>query len=1458
MAVDRGGLNYPIKVEYDGSPLGRFRKDADAARASMSRLKRELSEPVSENGASREISKLTSGVEASRKASIRRRSAIQQETRQQKTLNRAWADLNREALRREVAENKALQSSRRNYRFQRQVISATSARANAEEKITKTLNKRLTQEQSLEALKSRGLASDRELRRSLGLQTQKEKQLEKVKRDRVNIESRLNRAQQLASDQRLQQIRAETAALERINRERIKQATNANLAAAGRSDLIPGTNNRPEEKQVSFFQRLARAVGTAENRANRASFTFRRLFGILAAFTIARNLITGFQTLVRVLVQSSAEIEKIELGIASLFTAVGDVRDFNGNAVEGVEALTIAQAEARRQTRLLRSEALLTTATFEQLAETFQVGLAPGLQAGLDVDQIRRFTVQISQAAAAIGLEQRQLAEEIRSILGGNISIRQTRIAAALGITNEDIRRAREAGTLFEFLNERFGAFTQAGFLAAQTFEGLSQRLIDGFRLILQTGGVEFFEDLKSLLSDTVTGFIQLNEATGEVQPNEGLVRIVAIVSRGLSIAVAEARRLTSALSGNEAEGFAIALAQIIGTLSVITGGLIEGAVKGVDDIRKGFQVIAGILESITGVNLFDPEQLRGTISSLTRLATVALGIVTIFSAWKLVLGAVLIIFGPIQTALRIILSTMALINASTIAAAAAWAAANAPLLITIAAVVAVAAALVILVNKTREWFSEVLGIEVKFGTLVKLIQNSITGAFTRLILRTDFGFQKLVQSARITFLKIKNFVINTSTAIVESLLKAASIVSDTADRALADLRRQRLRDESRQKRDLEREERKLETLKDQLKVALELQERQEQADFEQIVNENDTVPTIAEFLDDITESTRTALGGLFEDTFDGFIDTGLSQFTEGLDELVSSADDGFNDIRGFIAATSTALKELRQEIEKIDQELLNLASSAQAGSSIPNGLTGVAQQIGRETSSAIEQYLKLIRKLSTEETQLLDTLGRKRAELEQDSFLESQKRQEALAQIAILESQITDLQGARLTAEAKLNATASAKVAELSRESAFAERLSQRELEIEASRARQLGTAQRAGDFARVRVLEADRELALLNNRIDLEQQQADRNILFLTDRLAQEREVLATIRQQRAAQGDTDALLAAEQFSLQALDQLEQQIALLQSRRDLEASISAEKQRQLQFERDIAVASQEAPIQAGIFVAAYERLNNLSDVFLQTQQIIGSAIDSFAQTASSLVVDIFDPGKDASIKERFGRFLQGIAQQIISTLVSLAVTAILLNALSGGILGPLIGGLNLPGVGKAEGGPIDRKTKRRSVAHPAHFGRRAQGRHRGGPGLRRPKNLHPSDTIPIWVAQNEWVVRAASVAKAGHDAMARINAGLFEPGALRAAVGLEGTPAKSAVAMATVGSSEKGFVTGGRIRQASQVSTPVASTSGPSIAIMAPTEEAFRRMIEGSGRVAFLDAVSDNAAEIRARLDL
>ncbi len=338
-------------------------------------------------------------------------------------------------------------------------------------------------------------------------------------RSRLAEQDRLRTAKEQALQQRLQ--------------ERARK-----LAAAS---IIQPEQSKNLQESLKGFLGLNEALGKTESTANRLGFTFRRLFGIMAAFTIARNVAAGFASVVKEMVTLNGQMESARLGIASLYLAAGTVRDAMGNAVSATQRLPMAQAEARRQTELLRQDALKTSATFQELAETYQTALAPGLNAGMSLNQIREFTVRISQAASALAMPQNQLAEEIRSILTGNIQSRTTRIAVSLNITPEDIRRAKEEGKLVEFLQQKFSAFALAGQEAMGTFEVILGNVREAFDEIIRQGGLDFFTSVKALLKDISGLLTSQDPLSGAITPDPRAVALIQALGDGLAEAVAEA-----------------------------------------------------------------------------------------------------------------------------------------------------------------------------------------------------------------------------------------------------------------------------------------------------------------------------------------------------------------------------------------------------------------------------------------------------------------------------------------------------------------------------------------------------------------------------------------------------------------------------------------------------------------------------------------------------------------------------------------------------------------------------------------------------------------------------------------------------------------------------------------------------------------------------------------------------
>jgi hypothetical protein len=254
----------------------------------------------------------------------------------------------------------------------------------------------------------------------------------------------------------------------------------------------------------------AHAWTSSQQRASEvASSLVTRLVGLVGAY---RAIAAGAAGVRRGL-DVNAELQSAQLGIAALVAAEGGLTDSAGKRLDVTHALAAADGIAADQLQHLRGESLKTTATFEQLAEAFQQGIGPGLKAGLTLDQIRVFTVNLTNAAGALGVPMNQLNEEVRDLLAGNISARNTRIATALGITNEMIRAQKERNTLSEFLNQKFAVFNATGERTAKTFKGVVSNTKEALDTFAAAASKPLFDKIAAAGFDALNKVFDLDTA---------------------------------------------------------------------------------------------------------------------------------------------------------------------------------------------------------------------------------------------------------------------------------------------------------------------------------------------------------------------------------------------------------------------------------------------------------------------------------------------------------------------------------------------------------------------------------------------------------------------------------------------------------------------------------------------------------------------------------------------------------------------------------------------------------------------------------------------------------------------------------------------------------------------------------------------------------------------------------
>lgn len=1370
MALDKGGLDYTIKVT-DESPetLQQFRENLRLVKAEWRSLKEELRS--SSRGRSALADELDRTAVAAKKAAqeiARQAIAERNAARDVGRRARAVEDANKAFDKKIRAEELARRTAERSFATERKLASEILQRQRAEEAITKTLEKRQRAEAIIAAARARNIQLTDKEAKSLGLLSAEQERLLKAKERLAAVKG--------AADPELQRINAETEALRRQNKVRQEALTQAALAAKG---LTPtGTAQAPKDTgikgRIKDLLGLNQAMDDADRKATRTGFTFRRLFGIFAAFTVVREAARSFRDLVVEMVRANAEVERATLGLTAQIGAVADIRDAQGELVGVAERFAIAEKEARKQVQLLRIDALQAGVAFEGLLEAFTEAIGPGLQAGFDLDQIRAFTKQISVAAKTIGVTGTQLAEEVRSILSGNINPRNTRVAQALGITNEDIRQAKEAGTLFDFLTQKFEIYTVAAARAADTWDGLVIKFKDGMKLIIASGGIKFFTALKSLLSEVVRGFVTLNKETGQIDLNPALVQVVETIGEGLTFAVQEAKELIEQVSSedilNIARGFSLLLKVAASTL----GELIQGAASGLSFISTVFQSIFDGFKNITGIELFDNAGLRATLQIIGAIAAMVLAI-------QLVWVAVIPIVKAANLALTGVWLTVKLITISAKLGAASFVALRTAIVASGAAMSAMAVTALALVAALTA-----IGLVVTQLTGLLDLQNTAIGTFGGdLILRLQ-AFGKRFRD--------------------EIELGAAPA---------AELYRQRL--------------------------------------------------------DEINKVLRSNIASQesFGDAFDKMWDKITNKTGKAVKQIVGDIQGVLTNVdpTGTILAQSEAIKELRDKIKQLTDDAKRARDDAR-GAIAAIGLPPQVAQQQQTFTKAIVDGLRETNKLKAEAaTTARLILERERKLVEfQNMLLEGSVEYKAVeAEIAALNGRqaeimdnirkakglILDIAAAELEAQTQITNE------ELRRQNALDG--------IEAAHARNIRIFELEGNARGFAIEQAKKELEIQqqnNSEFESSMQLALTANKQQIDALTQQRDLLL---EKQALEGLSPNETEALETATATVDSLEDQKTLLEQQLEVQRQIKAEETERLRNNLQLQEIIAEAPIGAGIVEGLKQAFDEVSDGFKTTVEIMKGTVASFASFISQSIVSAFDPTDDTTIEERFARFLQGLATQILTTLITLAVTAIALNAASGGLLGPLLQGFavtrgaNLGGmvgaIGRHEGGRAGRDHRRRGVfARASGYAGGGRPGRRKEHGVYRPSGLHPRDTVPIWADPSEWIIRGASVLKAGADAIERINLGQFDPSALRNAVGLDSF--RRTVQFAAQG---PGFASGGpaaAAQAAEQASLASASQDNNRLlgAFISANDEQTERMLRG-GRNGMLRVLADNGIRPNSR---
>lgn len=280
--------------------------------------------------------------------------------------------------------------------------------------------------------------------------------------------------------------------------------------------------------RISLIDAMSKNLQGIYGEMNKLDSAAARLKSSLGgAFTTGAGIaagMLGFESIGGAISNATAEawnfaksMETNRIGMAGILSSMTQL---NGEALHWNDALAISSSLIDR----LNTDALKTAATSEELVTTFRALLGPGLGAGMTIDEIQQLTTVGVNAVKSIGLDGRQLVQELRDLVQGGIQPASSTLATALGLKDADIKAARNsADGLFKFLMDRLQGFERASLETPKTLKGLIDQVDEA---VTRTGSIGM-EPLQARYKEFLKGIADELISPDSFELNPGAVASV-------------------------------------------------------------------------------------------------------------------------------------------------------------------------------------------------------------------------------------------------------------------------------------------------------------------------------------------------------------------------------------------------------------------------------------------------------------------------------------------------------------------------------------------------------------------------------------------------------------------------------------------------------------------------------------------------------------------------------------------------------------------------------------------------------------------------------------------------------------------------------------------------------------------------------------------------------------------
>ena len=402
------------------------------------------------------------------------------------------------------------------------------------------------------------------------------------------------------------------------------ESMNSSILSSGRAmGSFSAQISRVSTHQNRFIGGL-QGIATESQMAARSMESLNKLITRLvysmARYTVIyqgiQGLASAFNTVIGGAYEFQKSMEQNAVGISGILTSMYDL---DGATLKWGDAMKISNGILKD----LSSEALRTTATTQDLLETFRALLGPGTGAGMTIKQIEHLSVVGTNAVKSLGLPSNQIIQELRDLVQGGIRPASSTLATALGLKDADIKAAKASSEgLYNFLIKRLKGFEIATDETNKTVFGRLEQMKEGLQRVVAGGTEGLYNDFSDTLKGIADRLIVVNKQTHAWEVNPDLIKDVKGVSDEIRNVVKSLRdigsnELVQTFAKGIAGGIGGVLKDVGDNIKLLTGLFV--AMKAVDLTRGLFsgegligRQIANANEFLTGKNAREQARLNG------------------------------------------------------------------------------------------------------------------------------------------------------------------------------------------------------------------------------------------------------------------------------------------------------------------------------------------------------------------------------------------------------------------------------------------------------------------------------------------------------------------------------------------------------------------------------------------------------------------------------------------------------------------------------------------------------------------------------------------------------------------------------------------------------------------------------------------------------------------------------